>query len=167
MYDNCIKVILKCTKYRSLPKQSRHYFIFYFFNAFTLQSQNYLKGKIRRRYQNVYNTWESLTENVTRHRQNNRNNLHRTTESIWSCTQPYTMYFSGWNGTMSQNTSGKSFSTYTIANFSPVCVKTEEWTTYRTHCCIGVFLWCHLSCIMFLAVCNLCLDLIDQSSKHF
>ena len=43
-------------------------------------------------------------------------------------------------------------------------VKTEEWTTDWIQCCIGVFQGCPLSCILFLAVFNLCLDLLDQSN---
>ena len=43
-------------------------------------------------------------------------------------------------------------------------VKTEDWTTDWIKCCTGVFQGCPLSCILFLAVFNLCLDLLDQSS---
>ena len=45
-----------------------------------------------------------------------------------------------------------------------ICVKTKEWTTDWIQCCIGVFQGCPLSCILFLAIFNLCLDLLDQSS---
>ncbi|XP_071845750.1 uncharacterized protein [Apostichopus japonicus] len=41
-------------------------------------------------------------------------------------------------------------------------VKTTDWTTDWIQCTIGVFQGCPLSCILFLAVFNLCLDLLDQ-----
>ena len=43
-------------------------------------------------------------------------------------------------------------------------VKTKEWTTDWIHCGIGVFQGCPLSCILFLTVFNLCLDLLDKYS---
>ena len=47
---------------------------------------------------------------------------------------------------------------------SYIHVKTKEWTTDWIHCGIGVLQGCPLSCILFLAVFNLCLDLLDQHS---
>ena len=44
-------------------------------------------------------------------------------------------------------------------------VKTKEWTTDWMQCLVGVFQGCPLSCILFLAVFNLCLDRLD-GMKH-
>lgn len=40
-------------------------------------------------------------------------------------------------------------------------VKTRDWTTDWMQCLVGVFQGCPLSCILFLAVFNLCLDRLD------
>ena len=48
---------------------------------------------------------------------------------------------------------------------SYIRVKTKEWTTNWIHCGIGVFQGCPLSCILFLAVFNLCLNLLDEYSQ--
>ena len=47
---------------------------------------------------------------------------------------------------------------------SYIHVKTKDLTTDWIHCAIGVFQACPLSCILFLAKFNLCLDLLDQHS---
>ena len=47
---------------------------------------------------------------------------------------------------------------------SYIRVKAIEWTTDWIHCGI-VFQWCPLSCILFLAVLNLCLNLHDEYSQ--
>ena len=43
-----------------------------------------------------------------------------------------------------------------------ICVKTKDWTADWLCCYIGVFKGCPLSCILFLAVFNLCRDLLEQ-----
>ena len=48
---------------------------------------------------------------------------------------------------------------------SYIRVETKEWTTDWIHCGIGVFQGCPLSCILFLAVFNLCLNLLDEYSQ--
>ena len=46
---------------------------------------------------------------------------------------------------------------------SYIPVKTKDWTTDWIHCGIQ---GCPLSCILFLAVFNLCLNLLDEYSQH-
>ena len=48
---------------------------------------------------------------------------------------------------------------------SYIRVKTKEWTTDWIHCGIGVFRRYPLSCILFLAVLNLCLYILDEYSQ--
>jgi len=48
---------------------------------------------------------------------------------------------------------------------SYIRVKTNDWTTDWIHCGIGVFQGCPLSCILFLAVFNLCLDLLKEHNN--
>ena len=48
---------------------------------------------------------------------------------------------------------------------SYIRVKTKEWTTDWIHCGIDVFQGCPLSCILFLAVFNLCLNILDEYSQ--
>ena len=48
---------------------------------------------------------------------------------------------------------------------SYIRVKTNNWTTTWIHCGIGVFQGCPLSCTLFTAVFNLCLDLLQKQAN--
>ena len=48
---------------------------------------------------------------------------------------------------------------------SYIRVKTNDWTTNWIPCSIGVFQGCPLSCILFVAVFNLCLDLLQKQAN--
>ena len=47
---------------------------------------------------------------------------------------------------------------------SYIHVKTKEWTTDWTHCGVGVFLGCPVSCILFLAVFSFALTFLTNTA---